>query len=82
MDPLFGEVAVAVLVGGSLDDPGSQIHDVTGGELAFLVEVTDLVDDPGGLVRERVVGEGGDPGSAVVVDRAGSVAVEGFVERS
>ena len=82
VDPLFGEVAVAVLVGGGVGDPGSKIGDVTGIELAFLVEVGDLVDDPRRLVRERAVGEGGDPGSAGVVDWAGSVSVEGFVDRS
>ena len=70
VEPLFGEVAVAVLMGDRMSDPGSYVGDVTGVELAFLVAVTDLVDDPGRLVREDVVGEGGDPGRAGVVDRA------------
>ena len=67
---------------GGVGDAGSQIRYVTRVELALLMEVADLVDEPPRLVREGVVGEGGDPGSASVVDWVGSVAVERCIDRS
>ena len=67
---------MAVLVSCCVDDPGSKFGDVTAVELVVVVEVAHEVDDPDGLGGEGIVGEGGDPGSACVVDRVGQIAVE------
>ena len=73
-------MAVKVTVCCGLDDSGSQLDDVGGCELVVVVEVADVLDDPGGLGGEDVGGEGGDPGSAGVVDRVGHVSVEGVFD--
>jgi len=63
--------------GGGDDDPGREFGDVgTCEEQAVVMEVADVVDDPVGLGGEGVVGGGGDPGGAGVVDRVRGVSLE------
>ena len=57
--------------------PGGERPNDTGRELVVLVQVPDLRDDPGWRCGQCFMGEGGEPGSAGLVDRAGQVAVKG-----
>jgi hypothetical protein len=78
--PMFGEVSGLVEGGCCSGDAGSHRRNVTGGELVVVVQVHDVLDDPRWLRAERVVGEGGDPGSARFVDDGRYVAVEGLLD--
>jgi hypothetical protein len=46
-----------------VDDPGSELGDVTAVELVVVAEAAYEVDDPLGLGSGRVVNDGRDPGS-------------------
>ena len=54
---------MTILMSSCVDDPGSELDNVTAGELVVAVEVACDVDDPVGSGDERVEGEGGVPGS-------------------